>query len=65
MAKEQKRQPQINLINNESCLQMKEDAKQNYQEFIRNRSVVSRFEPLRKENLIKKQLSNEQSHTDF
>ena len=40
-------------MDNEMTLKLMDETKQNYQEFIKGRKVISRFDPQRKEKLIK------------
>ena len=42
-----------------------EQTKGNYQDFIQKRKLISRFDPLRKENIVKHQLLNPENHTDY
>ena len=44
---------------------MMQETKKNYQEFMKNRKLISRFDPRRKEFLVKKQLQNLENHKDY
>ena len=45
--------------------EMMQETKKNYQEFMKNRKLISRFDPRRKEFLVKKQLQNLENHKDY
>jgi len=52
-------------MDTESTLKLMDETKQNYQEFIRNRRLISRFDPHCKEKVVKKQLGDSHNHKDY
>ena len=56
-------------INSEAVLRLIDENKQDYQEFIQNKKVISRFDPFRKDRLVRKQLYNKDGanggHKDY
>ena len=67
ISKQQKPGHYLKKIDSETTLKLMDESKQNYQEFIKNRQLISRFDPNRKDNVVKKQLlgNNSHSYKDF
>ena len=45
-------------MDTEAALKLMDETKQNYTEFIKNRKLISRFDPRRKEHMVKVKLSS-------
>ena len=41
-------------MDNQETLKLMEETKENYQEFIKNKQLISRFDPRRKDLIVKK-----------
>lgn len=52
-------------MDNQETLKLMEETKENYQEFIINKQLISRFDPRRKDLIVKKQLASQQNHRDY
>ena len=52
-------------LDKESTSKLMDEAQLNYQEFMKNRKLISRFDPRRKEQLVKKTLSSSEYHKDY